>query len=132
MARAGYFPDVGTEAERRAVWSSRLAAPTGGVTVLAEDDGRGLAGFVHVIPDEDAEWGRLVENLHVAYCRRWTGIGTALLARAGRGAAERAAHPAAYLRVCSSRTLQRSSSTAPAAASVGTRRSCRPEACGPA
>jgi GNAT superfamily N-acetyltransferase len=104
VARAGYFPDVGTEAERRAVWSSRLAAPTGGVTVLAEDDGRGLAGFVHVILDEDAEWGRLVENLHVAYCRRRTGIGTALLARAGRGAAERAAHPAAHLRVLEQNT----------------------------
>jgi GNAT superfamily N-acetyltransferase len=59
------------------------------VTVLADDDGRGLAGFVHVILDEDAEWGSLVDNLHVADDRRRTGIGTALLARAGRGAVER-------------------------------------------
>jgi hypothetical protein len=54
-------------------------------------------GFVHVILDEDAAWGSLVDNLHIAYDRRRTGNGTALLARAGRGAVERAAHPAAYL-----------------------------------
>ena len=95
-AYADSYLDGDVRGDRLAVWSSRLAAPTGDVTVLAEDGG-GLAGFVHVIVDEDAEWGSLIDNLHVAHDRRRTGIGTALLAHAGRGTVERAAHPAAYL-----------------------------------
>ena len=95
-AFADSFIDGDVYADRQAVWSSRLAAPTHSVTILAEYD-RSLAGFVHVILDEDPDWGSLVDNLHVAHDRHRTGIGTALLGYAGRGALERATHPAAYL-----------------------------------
>ena len=95
-AYADSFLDGNVLADRQAVWSSRLAAAAGSVTVLAEDD-RGLAGFVHVILDVDAEWGSRVDNLHVAHDRLRNGIGTALLARGAQGAIERAAHPAVHL-----------------------------------
>jgi ribosomal protein S18 acetylase RimI-like enzyme len=95
-AYADAYLDGDVQADRRAIWSSRLAAPADSVTVVAEDE-QGLAGFVHVMLDEDAEWGSLVDNLHVAHDRRRSGIGAILLAHAGRGVLERAAHPSAYL-----------------------------------
>ncbi|MHA6621194.1 GNAT family N-acetyltransferase [Pseudonocardia sp. DLS-67] len=95
-AYADSFLDGDILADRRAVWSARLAEPAGSITVLAEDAG-GLAGFVHVILDDDAEWGSLVDNVHVAHLHQRTGIGTALLADAAQGIRERATNPATYL-----------------------------------
>lgn len=95
-AYADSFLDGDVLADRRAVWSACLADPAGSITVLAEDDD-GLAGFVHVILDKDAEWGSLVSNLHVALPHQRTGIGTALLARAAQGILERTTDPATYL-----------------------------------
>lgn len=95
-AYADSFLDGDVLADRRAVWSARLAEPASSITVLAEDAG-GLAGFIHVILDEDAEWGSLIDNLHVTLPHQRIGIGTALLARAAQGIRERATNPAAYL-----------------------------------
>lgn len=95
-AYADSFLNADVLAHRRAIWSARLARPAGCITVLAEDDG-GLAGFVHVILDEDVEWGSLIDNLHVAHRCQRTGIGTALLARAAPRILELATTPRAYL-----------------------------------
>jgi ribosomal protein S18 acetylase RimI-like enzyme len=81
-------------ADRRAVWSSRLAGPEGTATVVAEDAAAacaGVVGFVHVVFGSDERWGSLVDNLHVAYGRQRGGVGTALLVRAAEAVAERAA-----------------------------------------
>ena len=95
-AYADSYLDGDVLADRRAVWAARLAEPGGNITVLVEDD-VGLAGFVHVVLDEDAEWGSLIDNLHVALPHQRTGLGTALLARAAQGILERASGPATYL-----------------------------------
>ncbi|HYH29624.1 MAG TPA: GNAT family N-acetyltransferase [Pseudonocardia sp.] len=102
-AYAASYLDGDVFADRLAVWSGRLAEPTGSITVLAEDDG-GLAGFVHVILDEDVEWGSLIENLHVALPYHRTGIGTTLLACAARGIIECATNSATYLWVLKQNT----------------------------
>ncbi|MFI1092223.1 GNAT family N-acetyltransferase [Streptomyces sp. NPDC020917] len=108
-AYADAFLDGDVVADRRAVWSARLAATgpdaatTAVATILAEDD-RGLAGFVHVVLDEDPRWGSLVDNLHVAHTHRRAGIGTALMARAVAAIGERAASPAMYLWVLEQNT----------------------------
>jgi GNAT superfamily N-acetyltransferase len=102
-AYADSFLDADVRADRRAVWSVRLAGPAGSITVLAEDGG-GLAGFVHVIFDDDAEWGSLIDNLHVARGRQRTGIGTALLARVAPDILEHAASRGAYLWVLEQNT----------------------------
>jgi ribosomal protein S18 acetylase RimI-like enzyme len=86
--------DVG--AERRQVWSARLAAAGPTMTVLAEDDGEPI-GFVHVVFDHDPRWGSLIDNLHVRADHQRGGVGTALMARAADGVRERAAGPARYL-----------------------------------
>ncbi|MEV6350395.1 GNAT family N-acetyltransferase [Actinoplanes sp. NPDC051851] len=79
------FLDGDVAADRRTVWSARLAAPTGSVTIVAEQ-GDHLTGFVHLVIDHDPVWGSLVDNLHVAHDQHRNGIGTGLLTRAAGAA----------------------------------------------
>jgi GNAT superfamily N-acetyltransferase len=102
-AYADSFLDGDVVADRREVWSKRLAAPTGTATILAEDAGR-LAGFVHVMFDHDPGWGSLVDNLHVHHSQRRTGIGTQLLGRAAQAVVEEADRKAMYLWVLEQNT----------------------------
>jgi GNAT superfamily N-acetyltransferase len=102
-AYADAFLDGDVVADRRAVWSERLAAPANSLTLLAEDEAR-LVGFVHVIFDDDARWGSLVDNLHVAHDRQRTGVGSALLIQAARAAAEHAVSTSMYLWVLEQNT----------------------------
>ncbi|WP_331764006.1 GNAT family N-acetyltransferase [Streptomyces anthocyanicus] len=90
------FLDSDLVAEWRTAWSSRLSSPGGTLTVLAEDDSC-LAGFVHVVFDQDGRWGSLIDGLHVSPHRRRTGLGTELLTRAAEAVAERARGGALYL-----------------------------------
>jgi GNAT superfamily N-acetyltransferase len=86
----GVFPDAYLDGpvvdDLGRLWGDRLAAPAPtDVTTLAVADGPGgerLVGFVHTVLDDDATWGALVDNLHVADDTQGTGVGTALLARA--------------------------------------------------
>ena len=66
--------------------------------------GAGLAGFVHVLFDDDDRWGSLIDNLHVTHDRHRTGIGTALLTCAAEAVAERATGKSMYLWVLEQNT----------------------------
>lgn len=90
------FLDGDLESDRRAVWQSRLQAPGGSATVLAQD-GDGLAGFVHVRFDTDATWGSLLDNLHVRHDRQRSGIGRTLMAAAADSVKHEARQPRMYL-----------------------------------
>lgn len=77
--------------DRRTVWTARLAAPGDSATLVVDDgDGDGLAAFVHVALDEDAQWGSLVDNLHVRHDRRRSGLGRVLMRKAAAVVADRA------------------------------------------
>jgi GNAT superfamily N-acetyltransferase len=102
-AYADSFLDGDVAADRRSVWSARLAAPANSETVLAECDGR-LVGFVHVVFDTDPRWGSLVDNLHVVHDQRRTGIGTHLLNWAAGAVSRRASGDAMYLWVLQQNT----------------------------
>ena len=102
-AFADSYLDGDLETERRTVWAGRLADPTSAVTVIAEDE-LGFAGFVHVALDHDAEYGSLLDNLHVMYDRQRSGIGRALLVRAAEGVVAHAARPTFYLWVLEQNT----------------------------
>jgi ribosomal protein S18 acetylase RimI-like enzyme len=102
-AYADSYLDGDIVAERRQVWSDRLAAGGHTMTVLAEDAGEPV-GFVHVVFDADPRWGSLIDNLHVRIGRQRGGIGTALMARAADGIRERAAGKARYLWVLEQNT----------------------------
>lgn len=95
-AYAASFLDGDIATDRRSVWSSRLATPTGTETILAECAGQ-LVGFVHAVFDDDPSWGSLVDNLHVAAAWHRNGVGTELLTRAAATIGERAASPGMYL-----------------------------------
>lgn len=93
---ADSFLDGDILTDRRRVWSARLAAPSGALTVLAEDE-EGLAGFVHLVPNEDTHWGSLVDNLHIRLDRQRSGLGSSLLRRAAAGVVEGARTRSMYL-----------------------------------
>jgi ribosomal protein S18 acetylase RimI-like enzyme len=97
------FLDGDVVSDRRSVWSSRLASPANSMTVVAED-GTGLAGFVHVVFDDDDRWGSLIDNLHVSHDRQRTGIGAALLTSAARSVADRGSARSIYLWVLEQNT----------------------------
>lgn len=97
------YLDGDIAADRRAVWSARLAAPAHAATIVAEHDS-GLAGFVHVVFDEDDEYGSLVDNLHVVTDRHRAGIGRSLMRHAGAAILKQARSPAAYLWVLEQNT----------------------------
>ena len=98
------FLDGDIATERRSVWSARLAASTNSRTVLGEHDGR-LVGFIHVVFDDHAQWGSLVDNLHVVHDQHRTGIGTQLLGSAARAVGERANGNGMYLWVLQQNTV---------------------------
>lgn len=60
------FLDGPVEADRRAVWHGRLIEERDGphATSVAED-GASLIGLCSILPDHDAGWGSLIDNLHV-------------------------------------------------------------------
>lgn len=78
-------------AERISVWEKRFRNPAANQHVaLAEIDGV-MAGFVCAYGADDAEWGSLLENLHVSQEHQRTGIGARLMAHAAAWCAQR--HP---------------------------------------
>jgi GNAT superfamily N-acetyltransferase len=102
-AYADSFLDGDVVADRRAVWSARLAATLGSRTLVADANGR-VVGFIHVVFDHDPRWGSLVDNLHVTSDQHRTGIGTELLSRAARAVVERARTNQLYLWVLEQNT----------------------------
>ena len=90
-AYSDVFLDGDVEADRRSVWVERLTDPSADQrTIVAEIDDE-VVGFVHLICDDDPEWGALVDNLHVIHERKGQGIGTVLMAAGARALLD--AHP---------------------------------------
>jgi ribosomal protein S18 acetylase RimI-like enzyme len=78
------FLDGEVVAERRMIWSERLMATNANhFTIVADCNGE-VVGFVHMILDEDPDWGALLDNLHVSYQLKRYGIGRRLLTAAAR------------------------------------------------
>jgi ribosomal protein S18 acetylase RimI-like enzyme len=78
------YLDRDVDSERLAHWRERLAeSDPAHFTLLAERDGAPI-GFIHVVGAEDAEYGSLIDNLHVAPDLKRSGVGRELM-RAGAG-----------------------------------------------
>ncbi|RBP11424.1 ribosomal protein S18 acetylase RimI-like enzyme [Roseiarcus fermentans] len=73
------------EAERQSFWSDRFASPDPSRTVfVAVAPSAAVHGFICVYRDLDAEWGSLIDNLHVLPTLRSRGLGERLLRTAAR------------------------------------------------
>jgi ribosomal protein S18 acetylase RimI-like enzyme len=82
------YLDGDLQTERLAVWRERFETQRERTaTIMAETDGV-LVGFVHVVLDDDATWGSLIDNLHVRYNCKRAGIGRTLMAGAADVAVE--------------------------------------------
>jgi GNAT superfamily N-acetyltransferase len=78
-AYSDVFLDGDVYVDRVTVWTDRLRnSDPSRCTILAED-GR-LVGFANTIFDDNAKWGALLDNLHVAGSHQRCGIATRLLA----------------------------------------------------
>ena len=76
------YLDSDLEGERRSVWTTKLSVADGSLGWIAfvQDV---PAGFVFVRPREDAQWGTLVDNLHVQAAYQGHGLGRRLLHTVG-------------------------------------------------
>jgi len=91
------FLDNDVFAERMSEWSERFATPLPNQrTTVAELDGT-LMGFVHTILDDDPTWGALLDNLHVRFAQKRTGVGTRLMAESARAVLDDAPGTGLYL-----------------------------------
>jgi GNAT superfamily N-acetyltransferase len=76
------FLDHEVDANRAALWQQRFAEPDPAhttLTIIAERDGE-FAAFAHTIDGVDAEFGPLLDNLHVRFDIKRSGIGKRLMA----------------------------------------------------
>jgi ribosomal protein S18 acetylase RimI-like enzyme len=87
-------------ADRLAVWTNRLQMRRSEdrCTIVAERDGV-LIGFAHTILREHPEWGALLDNLHVQFDEKRSGIGTRLMSESARFVIERTPGSGLYLGV---------------------------------
>jgi ribosomal protein S18 acetylase RimI-like enzyme len=83
------YLDGDVVADRQAVWTERLTAPAPDQFTIVADRVGEVVGFVHMILDDDPEWGTLLDNLHVTYRLKRGGIGRRLLLEAARQLAQR-------------------------------------------
>lgn len=90
-----FFGDT-LDDERLAVWSDRLRDPTDTYTLLAKKGGE-LVGFVHVVIGGDADWGALVDNLHVRHDFHRHGVASQLMKQAAAFVATAAPGAGLYL-----------------------------------
>jgi GNAT superfamily N-acetyltransferase len=83
--------------DRIAVWRRRLADTSRDTVTIVATEPDDLAGFIHVVFDDDARWGALVDNLHVRYTEQRSGVGTRLMREAASIVVERRGANALYL-----------------------------------
>ena len=87
-AYADTFLDGDVLEDRLATWKGRLREREPlRCTLLAEDGG--LVGFANTYLREDARWGSLLDNLHVAATHQRRGIGSRLLSLTAEAIVER-------------------------------------------
>lgn len=93
---------------RRALWADRFAdlIPQR-CTIVIEDDGGGMIGFICVEGSEDSRWGSLIDNLHVAPHRKRAGLGRILMREGSRWLANHHAATPVYLWVFDANTNAR-------------------------
>jgi hypothetical protein len=89
-AYADTFLDGDVLDDRVAHWTAQLRTNPAQRTILAIDDTGGLIGFSHMVFSADTHWGTLLDNLHVTFSRKNSGVGSLLIALTAESVLERA------------------------------------------
>jgi ribosomal protein S18 acetylase RimI-like enzyme len=63
-----------------AIWAKRLTSPDPQARTIVAELGGEIVGLAHTELGESADWGALLDNLHVSYGLKGLGIGTRLMA----------------------------------------------------
>jgi len=96
-AYSDHYLDGDLDGDRLSVWTQRLGhLRSDRFTLVAEHEGH-IVGFAHVVLDDDAVWGALVENLHVSVELHRRGVGSRLLAETAQGVIDRRSSSPIYL-----------------------------------
>lgn len=66
-------------ADRRQVWASRLSSPLPRQRVFVCEESGVMRGFACAYLQEDAQWGCLLDNIHVGASAQRQGLGSRLL-----------------------------------------------------
>ncbi len=77
------FLDNDVVNNRRVYWQQRLMLPAQNQFVLLAEEGELTQGFICISGKADAQWGALLDNLHVRPEMKGRGLGTELMHKAG-------------------------------------------------
>lgn len=77
------FLDGEVVRNRLEVWNTRLGSGRTDQFIPVAENRKQMLGFICVYGNEDAHYGSLIDNLHVAHARKRQGIGTLLIRQAG-------------------------------------------------
>jgi ribosomal protein S18 acetylase RimI-like enzyme len=85
--------------DRKQVWTDRLTSPSANQYVLIAEDNGIFCGFVCVYGAKHAEYGSIIDNLHVNSTIKGKGLGTKLIVAAAKWAATHYKNHDLYLEV---------------------------------
>ena len=74
------FLDGDVDGYLLAIWTERLTAPDPQARTIVAELGGEVVGLAHTQLGENADWGALLDNLHVSYGLKRLGVGTRLMA----------------------------------------------------
>ena len=78
-----YFLNSGVFENRRSVWNERLNKPSYNQLVLVAEENNKITGFICVYGNDNAQYGSLIDNLHIKQSHKRNGIGTKLMIKEG-------------------------------------------------
>jgi GNAT superfamily N-acetyltransferase len=121
------FLDNDVFADRLGVWTDRLHREdrSNECTLVAERDSA-VVGLAHTILDADPQWGALLDNLHVRYDLKGSGIGTRLMAETARAVLQRTPASGLFLWVLEGNTAAQAFYKARGGQHVGSKTSDAP------
>jgi ribosomal protein S18 acetylase RimI-like enzyme len=91
------FLDGDVDGYLLAVWTERLGGPDPQARTIVAELGGEVVGLAHTQLGASADWGALLDNLHVSHGLKRLGIGTRLLALTAHAVLDSAPAPGLYL-----------------------------------
>jgi GNAT superfamily N-acetyltransferase len=91
------FLDGALDANRHALWNSRLDDSPEDQFILVDEHAGKIRGFACTFFDAEGQWGSLLDNLHVIPDLKGQGLGRQLMAATAAGVVKYAARPVLHL-----------------------------------